>query len=591
MRYALALAFAFVLQIQAAWAVPPTERRDVAYENPAGPLQRLDIYTPASGLRHPIVIWIHGGGWASGDKSEDMEIKPQAFADHGCVLVSANYRLLTKPGTPAEKAIGLREMTEDLAKAVKWVRDHAESFGGDAKSIFVTGHSAGAQLAALLCTDESYLAREGIPLSALSGCIPIDGDTYYPALQVDSNPPRRAEGYRRKFPDAAAQRDLSSLIHVAPGKGIPPFLLLHVTDFPETHTLVQAKILAQALTDAEVPVRDFGAPGRTHLTINTYLGAPGDEATRAMFEFIDAQVWKTSYRGWSSSIKLPAPAAATEKKRTLTYKQVGGTALQADVYEPTGFTGPRPVLVWIHGGALMSGSRRLSATDPLKLAMLAEGGVVVSIDYRLAPETKLPEIVSDVEDAFRWVREKGPELFSADPQRVIASGGSAGGYLALTAGFRVKPRPLGIVSFWGYGDLIGSWLTTPSHAARHLRTAPSSDPRSARYLRSRREGNWPQLVSGWNPRTEAEKFRPYLPLRNITPDYPPTLLIQGRKDTDVPFEQSVLMATALSEQGVQHALVTDPDADHNLNWSPAAKAAIQRAAIEFIRARLAGSQQ
>jgi acetyl esterase/lipase len=292
---------------------------------------------------------------------------------------------------------------------------------------------------------------------------------------------------------------------------------------------------------------------------------------------------------------------------TFTYKRVGGLEIKADVYRPEGFPGPRPVLVWIHGGALMFGSRKLSPTDPLKLAMLADGGVVVSIDYRLAPETKLPEIIADMEDAFLWVRGQGPALFAADPRRIVAAGGSAGGYLAQAAGFLVNPRPLAVVSFWGYGDLVGSWISQPSKAPRHQRILlpdeeadrgvsgpPVSDPAQrpvagageAYYLECRRSGAWPKAISGWDPRTQADRFSPFMPLKNITADYPPTLLIHGLKDTDVPCGLSVMMAAELQRHGVEHRLMTDPDADHSSNWSPQAKAAIQRAAIEFIRAHL-----
>ena len=94
-------------------------------------------------------------------------------------------------------------------------------------------------------------------------------------------------------------------------------------------------------------------------------------------------------------------------------------------------------------------------------ALLKNGFIVVSVDYRLAPETKLPEILTDVQDAYRWVREKGPTLFQADPAKIGVAGGSAGGYLTLTTGYKAEPRPRALVSFWGYGDISSKWYSKP----------------------------------------------------------------------------------------------------------------------------------
>ena len=137
--------------------------------------QALDLYAPAEGEAHPVVFWIHGGGWQAGDKGEVQE-KPRAFVDKGFVFVSAGYRLLPEAS--------IKEMAGDLAKALAWVHDHAEDYGGDPDTIAVAGHSAGAQLAALICTDHRYLEAEGLSPSILKGCVPVDGDTYDVPLQV-----------------------------------------------------------------------------------------------------------------------------------------------------------------------------------------------------------------------------------------------------------------------------------------------------------------------------------------------------------------------------------------------------------------------
>src|SRR5262249_46461239 len=157
------------------------------------------------------------------------------------------------------------------------------------------------------------------------------------------------------------------------------------------------------------------------------------------------------------------PARADEAafgKQTYTYKTAGETPVQADVYRAAD-TKVRPVVVWLHGGALIMGSRTAVPKGLLDLCR-AEGFALVSLDYRLAPEVKLPAIVEDVEDAFRWLRTQGPKLFHADAERVVVAGGSAGGYLTLLTGVRIRPRPTALVAYWGYGDVDGDWYTKPS---------------------------------------------------------------------------------------------------------------------------------
>ena len=145
---------------------------------------------------------------------------------------------------------------------------------------------------------------------------------------------------------------------------------------------------------------------------------------------------------------------------THVYKTVGDCQIKADVYRLPAGSMPVPVLVYIHGGCLMYGSRKSVDTRQLELYLQA-GYAVISIDYRLAPETKLPAIIEDLRDAFRWIAEVGPGLFNADPQRLAVVGHSAGGYLAQMAGCAAQPRPRAIVSFYGYGDIIGDWYSKP----------------------------------------------------------------------------------------------------------------------------------
>jgi acetyl esterase/lipase len=258
-----------------------------------------------------------------------------------------------------------------------------------------------------------------------------------------------------------------------------------------------------------------------------------------------------------------------ESPTTVTYK-TAGCPIRLDVYPgPAG--APAPVVVHIHGGALMGGARA-PVHRVMKELLLGAGYAIVSIDYRLAPETKLPGIVEDLRDAFAWVRGEGAKEFGLDPDRVAALGGSAGGYLALASGHLVEPPPKAIVSFYGYGDLVGPWYSAPDpfyrtkplvsreEALSGVGTAPISEsvaPERGRfYLWCRQNGLWPQEVMGIDPHTSPDAFRPYCPEQNVSPKYPPTLLLHGTADTDVPYQRSVDMARALQGVGVPHEFVT-----------------------------------
>jgi len=281
----LAMAIALVSQADA-----QNVRRDIPYADHADKRQVLDVYAPDNPKGLPVLFWIHGGGWETGDKSE-VKAKPQAFADKGFVFVSINYRLL--PDVDMATLIG------DVAKSFRWVHDHIAEYGGDPNRVLVAGHSAGAQLAALICTDERYLKAEGIPFNVLIGCVPVDGDTYdIPAIietaetrwRVHHLPPAKF-GHREKFGnDPDKFHDFSAVYHVEKGKGIPPFLILYVAGHPDTSA--QALRLGAVLKDASIATTLFGAKESTHNKLNDNLGLPDDPATQALFEFAASAVKK-----------------------------------------------------------------------------------------------------------------------------------------------------------------------------------------------------------------------------------------------------------------------------------------------------------
>ncbi len=127
----------------------------------------------------------------------------------------------------------------------------------------------------------------------------------------------------------------------------------------------------------------------------------------------------------------------TVKPRTFVYKTSQSCAIRADVYLPPHATAAPPVLVYIHGGALIFGSRHEVRMQHLD-RYLDAGLAVVTIDYRLAPQVKLPAIVEDVCDAFGWIHRRQGDL-GVDASRMGVVGHSAGGYLTLCVGQRSHP--------------------------------------------------------------------------------------------------------------------------------------------------------
>lgn len=260
-------------------------KRDIPYTKNADKLQTLDVYSPSKAKNLPVVFWIHGGGWQTGDKA-DVYMKPQVFNGKGFVFVSTNYRLLPN--------VDMGTLTRDVAKSIRWVHDHIAEYGGDPKRLLIMGHSAGAQLAALLCTDERYLKEEGLSFAIIKGCVPVDGDTYdIPAMIEVAETRLRLHGlplpkfgHRIKFGnDPAKHKEFSAVTHVAKNTGIPPFMILYVANHPDV--TAQAQRLSNVLKSADVPVTLFGAKETTHSRINADLGRSDDPATMALFAFLE----------------------------------------------------------------------------------------------------------------------------------------------------------------------------------------------------------------------------------------------------------------------------------------------------------------
>lgn len=143
-------------------------------------LTSLDIYTVQnSNALKPVVVWVHGGGWAIGDKLNGMQTKTSFFNDQGYIFVSINYRLSPFPyELENEGRIKHPAHSIDVLDALQWIQNNIHKYRGDASKMVLIGHSAGAHLVALAGTNMKLLIDRNIDLSNIKGIISLDTQAY-----------------------------------------------------------------------------------------------------------------------------------------------------------------------------------------------------------------------------------------------------------------------------------------------------------------------------------------------------------------------------------------------------------------------------
>jgi arylformamidase len=246
------------------------------------PLQQLDFYSAGEGLR-PLLVFLHGGAWQFGDKARRLADAKAPFArGEGGHFASLNFRMVPE--------VGVAEMARDAAAGIARLIADAGTLGVDPQRVVLMGHSSGAQLAALIGTDPTYLADAGLGPEVLAGVIANDGAGYDPRERSV-----RAEWLHRRliepaFP-AEAQAELSAVVHAARAPNAGAFLLLHAgRDLGSRH----AALLEAALRQAGTPVARHGFAGRSahaHVMLSRKFGVAGFPSTevarswlRAIFE-------------------------------------------------------------------------------------------------------------------------------------------------------------------------------------------------------------------------------------------------------------------------------------------------------------------
>jgi acetyl esterase/lipase len=259
---------------------------DVAYRDDAAAdphKHRLDLFLPAAdpqGVAWPLLVFVHGGGWTSGDKSLRVGGADvygnigRFFAAHGIGTAVISYRL--------QPDVGWREQVDDVEHAVAWLRAHVAQRGGDPREIFLAGHSAGAELAtwAALAPGEPPVC--GLISVSGAGFDLADEQTY--ALGASRN------YYAERFASGSADDawiENASVVRLARPE-LPPALILYAEDDPRSLQR-QAHVLDEALRAQNVASRVVVVPGQTHTSIVLTLSRGDRIAAPAMLEFIERQ--------------------------------------------------------------------------------------------------------------------------------------------------------------------------------------------------------------------------------------------------------------------------------------------------------------
>ncbi len=209
--------------------------------------QKLEMFVPAgaSALAPlPVIVFIHGGGWHSGDP-HDYRFMARALAPHGYAVVLAGYRLYPHVRYPA--------MLEDGASALRWVADHAAALGGDPGRVVLMGHSAGAYNAAMLTLDRRWLAHERLSADAIKGTVGLAGPYDFYPFDTESS--------KKSFGRAANPEETQPVVY-ARGDA-PPMLLVHGT--ADTTVRPRNSVeLARTLTRAGAPTHAVLLKDVTH---------------------------------------------------------------------------------------------------------------------------------------------------------------------------------------------------------------------------------------------------------------------------------------------------------------------------------------
>lgn len=239
-------------------------------------LNALDIYMPKKDSKSPVIIWIHGGLWAFGDKS-DVGVKPAYFTDKGYIFVSINHRLSPDVKHPVHM--------QDVANALVWVYNNIVHYSGDREKIFLMGYASGAQMAVMITVNQRYLNEARGSLDMIKGVVSIDGLGFDVSRIIPDSNNKVKDWCLDTFGLTEREwQEASPVTHIKLGLKVPPMFVVY--SGVQTPTESDAMSLARAFQEAGTSIKVKSYPRKNSLSIHREFGKEGDLVGQDVLAFL-----------------------------------------------------------------------------------------------------------------------------------------------------------------------------------------------------------------------------------------------------------------------------------------------------------------
>lgn len=543
---------------------------NVVYAMRGGLAMLMDVHYPdhSNGFG---IIFISGSGWHASLRYDANQLKASGFVKQyvppltkaGYTVFAINHRAAPRYRYPMP--------LEDAQRAVRFVRHHANRYGIESERIGGVGGSSGGHLISMLGTldgagdtsDPDPVERVSAKLQAVvARAAPTDLTQFkgrFSSASVSS-----LLGLRLGQRDSPATLEHRTYWKASPAAYVSPddpaFLLMHGTT-DERVPYVQSEEFAARLRADGIKAELLTIEGGGHGP--SFPGAvdPPDYLN-AMVRFLNAEFSGGAVAKTQPPSKAPSDPSV---ERDVPFGMVSGGALLMDVYRPEKPNGCGIVHITGSGwhSPLAASAPQQKASRQVEifgLPLVKAGYTVFAVNHRTAPLNKYPAQLEDVERAVRFVRHQA-ERWGIDPDRIGGVGGSSGGHLTLMLGLRDSP---------GSPNDPDPVNRESSKLQTIVPWAPPTDLilHNGRYGYGTFASLFGMRLMSRDPETSPQfrAVRDASPIRHVSGDDPPTLLIHGDADAVVPIEHAELLAKAMRTSGVTVEVLVVPDGGHGASF-------------------------